>query len=175
MVPDPTPLPAAARGVMIGCVLGRLFYHRDGRVRTAGVVSVGAVSVLLATVGTVLIVVTPHFSGGWARTLWVLFVVVALKLPLVVMLWYFIAKNREWPGKPVVWDAKERSDILAYLQAEADRALHLPDAEARLAYLSREAWNVADRVDDHAKVDALTVALRIDMMAATRRERRSAP
>jgi hypothetical protein len=37
-----------------------------------------------------------------------------------------------------------------------------PDAAARLAYLSREAWNVADQVEGNAKVDALTVALRID-------------
>ena len=36
------------------------------------------------------------------------------------------------------------------------------DRAARLAYLSREAWNVADRVTGDAKIDALTVALQID-------------
>ena len=40
----------------------------------------------------------------------------------------------------------------------------LPDAPARLAYLQREAWNVADRVGGELKVDAVNVALHIDQL-----------
>ena len=42
----------------------------------------------------------------------------------------------------------------------------LPDAPARLAYLQREAWNVADRVGGEVKVDAVDVALHIDQLLA---------
>ena len=56
---------------------------------------------------------------------------------------------------------------------EARRAALLPDAVERLEYLSQEAWHVADQLDGEAKVDALTVALRIDLVAERARRERS--
>jgi hypothetical protein len=49
----------------------------------------------------------------------------------------------------------------------------MPDAVERLEYLSQEAWHVADRLDGNAKVDALTVALRIDLVRERARRERS--
>ena len=49
----------------------------------------------------------------------------------------------------------------------------LPDAIERLEYLSQEAWHVADRLEGDAKVDALTVALRVDLIASSARRERS--
>ena len=89
-----------------------------------------------------------------------------LKFPLVSLLWWFIVRNKEWPVRPPKWSDRETSDILAYILSEADRALPLPDAEARLTYLQGEAWNVADRVGGDRKVDAVNVALHIDEMLA---------
>jgi hypothetical protein len=75
--------------------------------------------------------------------------------------------------RPPDWSDRETGDILAYLVAEADRALPLPDAEARLLYLQGEAWNVADRVGGDRKMDAVDVALHIDQLLARLRTRRT--
>ena len=98
------------------------------------------------------------------QTLWVLFSVFLLKFPLVALLWWFIIRNKEWPVRPPKWSDEETHEILTYLVGEADRSMTLPDAPARLAYLQREAWNVADRVGGDLKVDAVDVALHIDQL-----------
>ena len=71
------------------------------------------------------------------------------------------------------WGDREVAEILDHISRQAADAEGRPDAAARLAYLSREAWNVADQVEGTAKVDALTVALRIDerLMEGRSRER----
>ena len=66
-----------------------------------------------------------------------------------------------------------QAEILAYLENEARRVRALPDALERLEYLSQEAWHVADRLEGEAKVDALTVALRVDLIASSARRDRS--
>ena len=132
------------------------------------------VSLVLALFGTVLIVWTPDVaSNGGVRTLYVLVVVFALKFPLIAILWWLIARNPEWPGKRPTWLPAEQAEILAYLEREARRAAELPDAIERLEYLSQEAWHVADRLGGEAKVDALTVALRIDLVRERARRERS--
>ena len=121
--------------------------------------------ICMAFFGTVLLFATPAVSGSTAvQVLWVLMAIAGLKLPLIALLWHFILRNREWPGKHPDWGPRESREILAYIEMEAARAQHRPDAEARLAYLSAEAWNVADRLPGERKVDALTVALRVDEM-----------
>ncbi len=85
-----------------------------------------------------------------------------LKVPLIMLVFMFIRRNLELPTKPPVWADSEVGEILQALRRQADDALALSDGPARLAYLSREAWNVADRVGGAAKSDALTVALQID-------------
>mgnify|MGYP003336940738 CR=1 FL=1 len=132
-----------------------------------------AVTGAMAVFGTVLVTLTPSIGGaGWVRGGYVLFVVMFLKLPLIFVLWWLIARNPEWPGAPPTWTRAEQAEILDYISNEAKRVRTLPDALERLEYLSQEAWHVADRLEDHAKVDALTVALHVDLMAQrARRER----
>ncbi len=123
------------------------------------------VALLLALFGTALLIWAPGVPGpAWARGAYVMFVVIALKVPLITVLWWLIARNREWPGARPQWLPPESAEILAYLETQARRAAELPDAADRLRYLSEEAWHVADRLEGDAKVDALTVALRIDGM-----------
>jgi hypothetical protein len=132
------------------------------------------VALALALFGTVLVVATPNIPGpGWLRGTYVLFVVMALKLPLIAILWWLIARNPEWPGARPTWLPAEQAEILAYLESESHRAAGLPDSVERLQYLSEEAWHVADRLDGEAKVDALTVALRIDLVCERARRERS--
>ena len=163
----------APRGNDLG-VLQRLLYTPAGRVRVGRMLAVVIGCVALAIFGSFLLVLTPVMSDHeGAQTLWVLFSVFLLKFPLVCLLWWFIVRNKEWPVRPPKWSDAETREILAYLVAQADRSLTLPDASARLAYLQREAWNVADRVGGELKVDAVDVALHIDQLQ-TRQGRRKA-
>jgi hypothetical protein len=128
---------------------------------------------VLAIVGTGLVAVGSQLSDRpHLQMAWVIFVVFLLKVPLIWLLWWFISRNREWPGRRVVWDRQETAEILAYLQQEAETAQHRPDATARLAYLAREAWNVADNSSGDLKVDALTTALRIEQLSPGEPQRR---
>jgi hypothetical protein len=155
-------------------VLQRFLYTPAGRVRVRRMFAVVIACVALAIFGSFLLVLTPVLSDHEGmQTLWVLFSVFLLKFPLVCLLWWFIVRNKEWPVKPPKWSDEETREILAYLVGEADRSLTLPDASARLAYLQREAWNVADRVGGERKVDAVDVALHIDQLQ-TRQGRRKA-
>ncbi len=170
-MPRPLP-PSIMPGVLRWLLCGT---HPGPRARRVVPVLVG--TAVLAVFGTVLVALTPAITGnGSMQALYVLFVVIVLKLPLIAVLWWLIARNPEWPGTRPTWGPKEQQEILAYLEGEARRVADLPDAEPRLAYLSGEAWHVADRLEGEAKVDALTVALRIDTIASrARRERRSRP
>ena len=148
-------------------MLQRFLYTPEGGVRMPRMIAVVATTVLFALFGSFLLVITPVFSGHeGVQTVWVLFSVFLLKFPLVTLLWWFIVRNKEWPVRPPKWSDRETSEILAYIGAEAQRALPLPDAEARLTYLQGEAWNVADRVGGERKVDAVNVALHIDELLA---------
>jgi hypothetical protein len=154
-------------------MLQRFLYTGDGRVIVPRMIGVVAATIVFAMFGSFLLVVTPVFSGHeGVQTIWVLFSVFLLKFPLVCLLWWFIVRNKEWPVRPPTWSDRETSEILAYLVAEAERALLLPDADARLAYLQGEAWNVADRVGGDLKVDAVDVALHIDQLLSRPRTRR---
>jgi hypothetical protein len=160
---------------MIGVMLRRFLYDADGHVRIMRLIPLLGVMIMLATFGTLGIVATPGISqNAGVQLAWVLTIVVVLKLPLIFFLWWLIWRNKEWPGRSVRWSGRETREILDYLEARSVEAEGLPDAPARLAYLSREAWHVADQVEGPVKVDALTVALRIDERAAHVRERRGA-
>lgn len=132
--------------------------------------------VVLALFGSFLLVLTPLMSDNeGVQTLWVLFSVFTLKFPLVSLAFWFILRNTEWPVRPPKWSEREAREILAYLVSEADRVAGMPDAPARLAYLQREAWNVADRVGGELKVDAVGTALQIDALLARPGARRAPP
>jgi hypothetical protein len=154
--------------------LQRFLYEPDGRVRMRHMIGVLAGTIAIALFGSFLLVLTPTFQGEHAQTVWVLFSVFLLKMPLVALLWWFIVRNKEWPVRPPRWSDEEVGEILAYLEAEAERSLELSDRAPRLAYLQGEAWNVADRVGGQPKVDAVRTALRINEMSQATRGRRRA-
>jgi hypothetical protein len=138
-------------------------YDEDGHVRVMRLIPTLVAFIILAFFGTTLIFVTPAVSDSTAiQVTWALFALAGLKLPIIMLLWHFISRNRDWPGRWAKWSTQESREILAQLEKEAWKAPHLPDTAARLDHLSREAWNVADAMEGDSKVDALTVALRID-------------
>lgn len=153
-------------------VLHRFLHRRDGTLRYWRLVALLGMFIALAIFGGALIWIVPTVtSDGWLRATLVMVAIAGLKLPLILLLWSFIRRNAEWPGRRVAWSDDEVAEILRHLTRRAGEALDQPDAAARLAYLSREAWNVADSVGGGMKVDALTVALRIDEELIVRRER----
>ena len=155
-------------------MLARFLYDERGKARPRRMIAVFATVVPLALFGSFLLALTPILSGHQGyQTLWVIFSVFMLKFPLILLLWWFIVRNKEWPGKPVKWSDEETREILAYLEAEAQRVTHLPDARDRLAYLQREAWNVADRVGGDVKAEAVDTAVHIDSMLARQRSSRA--
>jgi hypothetical protein len=157
-------------------MLTRFLYDADGRIRLGRIVPLLAVTIFMAICGSFAVVATTQlFSQPVLRFLWVIFVIFGLKLPLILLLFWFIRRNKDWPTKRSAWSPKETLEILEYIEREAAAAEVRPDAPARLAFLSREAWNVADHTEGEGKVDALTVALRIDEQAARVRERRAPP
>ncbi len=148
-------------------MLGRFLFGPSGRVRTRRMAGVVGACVALALGGSFLLALTPAITDPKLQSAWVLFAVFLLKFPLVILLWWLIWRNKEWPMKPPRWSDDEAREIMTYLVHEADRSRRLPDAPARLAYLSREAWHVADRIEGELKVDGVDVALHIDQVAAS--------
>jgi hypothetical protein len=157
-------------------VLERFLYDPDGRIRVKRLIPLLATTIFMAVCGSFAVVATTSlFTHPWARFTWVIFVIFVLKVPLIALLWWFIRRNAEWPTKRARWSPRETREILDYLEREAASGEARHDASVRLAYLSREAWNVADNVEGDAKVDALTTALRIDARASRVRESEAPP
>ncbi len=143
--------------------MGRLLLDADGQIIRRRIHTVFAATLIMAVFGTVLVVASPALNSyPTLQGIYVLFCVFLLKMPLVGLLWWLIFRNQEWPTRPPVWQEREVEDILDHILAEARRAIGRDDELARLTYLSGEAWHVADRATGDQKVDALTVALRID-------------
>ncbi len=160
-----SPLAVARRGVEDPGVMRWLLCGSFPAPVARRVVPAIVASLVLALFGTALLVLAPGMPGpDWVRPAFAMLVVVLLKFPLIAVLWWLIARNREWPGSGPRWLPQEQAEILAYIEAEAARAASLPDAVERLRFLSGEAWLVADRLDGEGKVDALTVALRVDLL-----------
>jgi len=167
---------ASAAGDRHNARVRRLVTDSRGRPHRTRTFLVFAVFVVLAVFGPTALIWIPRWteSSMWRGILVGLFVVM-LKVPLILLLFSYIRQNAEWPGQPVKWEAQEVSEILQAIRAGAARADEHPDREARLAHLSREAWNVADRLEGQLQVDALTVALQIDQRLIALRERSSSP
>lgn len=150
-------------------MLGRFLYRDDGRAHVPHMIATVGACVAMAVFGTLLLTMTPMLGDHEGiQVLWGLFAVVMLKLPLIGLLFWFIVRNKELPTRAPKWDDRETREILDYLLAESERALTLPDSRQRLAYLQREAWNVADRVSGDIKSNAVAVALRIDELQLQR-------
>ena len=143
-------------------------FDQHGRARRPRMLITVITLVVLAVAGSLLFTVMELFAPKLPLgPAWLVFFVVLLKLPLIAFLGWLIYRNKEIPGVPVVWSNREVREILDYISTQAHASLGRPDAGARLAYLSGEAWHVADQAEDGAlKADAVGVALEIDRLAA---------
>jgi len=147
--------------------LNRYLFDDDGRGRRTRLVAAWIVLIFLAVAGSVMFAVmqfaAPHQLSAFIL---MIVIVVALKAPLIAFVGWLIYRNKEIPGVPVVWTDREVREILDYITTQARASAGRPEAGARLAYLSGEAWHVADQAEGGLKADAVGVALEIDRLAA---------
>ena len=156
-------------------MLNNFYFQPNGRVRFRRMAITVALLIFFAMFGTGFMLFVALFNGNAGLKLaWLVVFVVLAKLPLIVFCWWLIARNKEDPRLPANWSPDETQEILRALSSQARQSLELPDTGARLAYLSREAWHVADRAEGTAKADAVGVALEIDRLAARHPHRRTA-
>lgn len=127
-------------------VFKRFLYGRDGQLRIGRLMVVVPLCFVAAMFGPVLLWLVPQMTDSevWRWT-GVVLVTFMFKIPLIMLVYMFIRRNMELPTKPPIWDDDEIGHILAALRRQSDEAVAYEDASARLEYLSREAWNVADR------------------------------
>lgn len=150
------------------------FFQPNGRARRGRMAATMAILIVLAMFGTASMVFITMFGGNTAvETAWLVVFVVLAKIPLIAFAWWLIWRNKELPGREVVWSQDEVREILRALSDQARQSLEMPDTGARLAYLSREAWHVADKADGSMKADAVGVALEIDRLASRHPHRRT--
>jgi hypothetical protein len=150
------------------------YFNENGRVRMRRMVITMAILIVFAMFGTASMVFITMFSGNSTlQTVWLVVFVVLAKLPLICFAWWLIWRNKELPGREVVWSEEETRTILTALSAQARQSLEMPNTDARLAYLSREAWHVADKAEGSVKADAVGVALEIDRLASRHPHRRT--
>jgi hypothetical protein len=143
---------------------GRLLYHPDGRLRTGRILGAFAGAGFVMIFGTYVALVASGVGNPDVLGIAAVAILLGVKLPLLVMLWRLLGRHLERPGMPR-WTAAEHREILARLEEAARASADRPDAAARLAHISREAWGIVDLTPDEGKSDAIATALRIDEMA----------
>ena len=141
------------------------FTDREGELRGTLIVGlVAAALMVMAVSGTVAMMLGGMVSRDAMAGL-VLVVFLAVKVPLLALLWWVLGRRREG-GAVGGWGSKECREILDYLEREARASLGRPGAEERLAYYCREAWFVARSAAPADTAAAVALAERIDAMAS---------
>jgi len=151
------------------------FLHdSEGRLRSRRAFAVIVGLVFLIGFSTVLVGLLSSALSATVVGIAALVVLVLFKAPLLAVVWRLMGRHLERPGHEV-WSAEEREEILAYLERQARESVARPDARARLDYLTREAWAVADRSPDEDKAQAVATALRIRALTPASAERSRPP
>ncbi len=126
------------------------------------VIAAVAATVAISLLGSFLLVLTPSLGDRpGLQTLWVLFSLVLLKVPLLALVWWMIVRRR---GRRRTDEAAQEpaEAFIARLEREAADASDAPDAADRLAALREEAWARAGIADDADAPALAELALRLD-------------
>lgn len=117
----------------------------------------------MALFGSFLLAVTPSLDDRpGLQILWVIASLVLLKVPLLYLVWWLIARRRSRPDH--AWSDEAAGAFLERAEAELARAEQAPDAAARLTGLHAEVWAAVDRAGDRSTPALVDLALRIDRL-----------
>lgn len=144
----------------------RLFYDREGDLRSARVLVLITVLVALIVAGTVAVSFAGAIAGPETLVIGALIVFLAIKLPFLGFVFWIIMRHGGGYTQSE-WSDRERGEILDYLRTQAREAKGAPDEAQRLQWLSREAWHVADTVPDEHRAEAVALAVEISAMRPT--------
>jgi hypothetical protein len=144
---------------------GSLLVDARGDPRAGVILGLVASALVVLAVGSFAALLVAGAGSPETLAVWVVAALVVVKVPLLVLVWWLLGLKRD-QARSGGWSTGECEEILAYLEEQARASAGRPDAAARLAYFSREAWFVADSAADADKPAAVAVALRIDELAA---------
>lgn len=143
----------------------RAFTDREGDLRTLVLVGVVGGAGMLLALGTWIALLAADLGSPATLALWTTAAFVLIKVPLLALIWWVIARRRD-PVAGGGWGSRECREIREYLEVEARASVGRPDAPTRLAYYAREAWFVADRASDADRPASVDTAVLIEAMAA---------
>jgi hypothetical protein len=144
----------------------RLFYDREGDLRSARVLGIIVISVALIVAGTVAVSFAGAIAGPETLVIGALVIFLAIKLPFLGLVFWIMMRHGGGYTQSD-WSDRERGEILDYLRMQAREAKGKPDEAQRLQWLSREAWHVADTVPDEHRGEAVALAVEISAMRPT--------
>ena len=144
----------------------RLFYDREGDLRTTRVLIVVMVMVAVIVAGTVGVSFAGAAAGPETLAISALVVFLGLKLPFLGLVFWIIMRQGNGEAHND-WSDRERDEIFAYLADQAREAKGQPDEAERLQWLTREAWIIADTVPDEHRAKAVALAVEIGAMRTT--------
>lgn len=141
----------------------RLYYDRDGDLRAwRAMLTVGGLA-FLVVLGTVLASFIGAATNPETLALGAVIVFLAIKIPLLVVVFWILMRKGGGPGQ-AEWSPRERTEILGYLVDQAAEVRGKPNEAERIAWLTREAWHVADTAPDDERAAAVAVAVEISAM-----------
>jgi hypothetical protein len=148
---------------------GSLLVDARGDPRAGVILGLVAGALVLLSLGSFAALLFAGAGSPETLAVWVVAALVVVKVPLLILVWWLLGLKRE-QARSGGWSSDECAEILGYLEGQAQDSAGRPDAAARLAYFSREAWFVADAAADADKPAAVAAALRIDGLAQAARD-----
>jgi hypothetical protein len=133
--------------------------------RSLGVALAVGAAVAVALFGSFLLVLTPSLGDRpGLQTLWVLFSLVLLKVPLLLLVWWMIVRRHRRRGTRGV-PSEPAAAFIDRIDREAARVAGQPDAADRLAGQRVEAWSRIERAGDAEAPALVELALRLERPA----------
>lgn len=122
-----------------------------------------AAAVALALFGSFLLALTPSLEDRpGLQTLWVIFSLVLLKVPLLALVWWIIVRRRARGAGS--WSDAATAAFLRSAADEAEGVAGTPGGPPRLEQLRSQTWAAIERADGAHAAALVDLALRIERL-----------
>jgi len=147
--------------------LTRFAFDADGQLRGWRLLAIAAAGAMALSLGTTVAIVLTGTGTPEAMPAWVVIAFVAIKLPLLALLWWLLGRRR--PQDADLMSAEQAGEALTRLRRAAQGATRYDDAWDRLDGLAAEARFVATHSPPEVAGEAAQLA---DELAERRDARR---